>query len=140
MLRDYLISAIRTSFPSLPFVLSESSNPVATLRAPFAEIGELQIYDDGDEATVVFSKVTHGHFGSYDSSLSAEKKELEIVQNVINFLQALFADKVLLFCTPSGSKGFGGWQKIDPSQEPLAFKSKCEYFVWSGSYDSSMIS
>jgi hypothetical protein len=48
MIRDHLIAAIKESFPSLPFLFSQSSNPVAKLQPPFAGIGTLDIYDDGE--------------------------------------------------------------------------------------------
>jgi hypothetical protein len=137
MIRDHLTAAIKESFPSLPFSFSQSSNPVATLQSPFAEIGKLEIYDDGDEATVSISEITHGHFNPYDTSLSETQRDQQIVEDVISFLRALFDDKVLLFRTPS--RGMGGWLRLDLSPKPPTFSSGREYFLWSGPYDTHKI-
>lgn len=137
MIRAFLIPAIKEAFPNLPFSFSESSNLVATLKAPFPEIGELQIYDDGEEATVSISEVTHGHFNPYDESLSREQRDRKIAEDVMSFLRALFADRVLLFRTPN--RGMGGWRRLDVSTEPPTFSSGHEYFLWSGPYDTHKV-
>jgi len=137
MIRDHLTAAIKESFPSLPFSFSQSSNLVATLQPPFAEIGKLEIYDDGDEATVSISEITHGHFNPYDATLSEEQRDRQIVEDVISFLRALFADQVLLFRTPS--RGMGGWLRLDLSPEPPTLSSGREYFLWSGPYDTHKV-
>src|ERR1051326_9234809 len=118
MIRDLLISAIKEAFPDLPFSFSPSSNPVAKLQPSFGEIGTLDIYDDGGEATVDITEVTHGHFSSFDSSLSEEQRDGKIVEDVMDFLHALFADQVLLFHTPN--RGVGGWYRLDVSAKPDA--------------------
>jgi hypothetical protein len=137
MIRDHLIAAIKESFPSLPFLFSQSSNPVAKLQPPFAGIGTLDIYDDGEEATVDITEVTHGHFNPYDASLSEEQRDRQIVEDVISFLRALFADRVLLFRTPG--RGIGGWVRLDVSPEPPTFDAGREYFLWSGPYDTHKV-
>jgi hypothetical protein len=130
MIRDYLTSAIKKSFPSFPFSFSQSSNLVATLHSAFLGIGRLEVYDDGNEATVSISEITHGHFYSDDAILSEEQRQQQIAEDVIAFLRALFADQVLLFRTPS--RGTGGWLRLDLSPEPPIFTSGREYFLWSG--------
>ena len=134
MIRDHLIAAIKESFPNLPFSFPQSSNLIATLQSPSAEIGTLEIYDDGDEATVSISEITHGHFDRFDTSLGETQRDRQIVEDVIGFLRALFADKVLLFRTPSRS--MGGWRRLDLSSEPPTFSPGREYFLWSGPYDT----
>jgi hypothetical protein len=135
MIRDLLIPAIKQSFPDLPFSFSQSSNPVAKLQPPFGEIGTLDIYDDGGEATVDITEVTHGHFSPHDTSLSEQQRDQRIVEDVIRFLRALFADQVLLFRTPGrGNRGVGGWYRLDESPEPPVLNPKYEYFLWSGPY------
>src|SRR5579862_7331250 len=131
MIRNILIPAIKEAFPDLPFSFSPSSNPVARLQPSFGEIGTLDIYDDGGEVTVDITEVTHGHFSSYDVSLSEEQHNHRIVEDVIGFLRALFADHVLLFRTPGrGNRGVGGWYRLDVSPKPATFPSDREYFLW----------
>lgn len=133
MIRDLLIPEIKKSFPDLPFSFSQSFNPIAHLQPSFTGIGTLDIYDDGDEATVYITEVSHGHFNPYDASLSGEQRDREIAKDVIDFLRALFADKVLLFRTPD--QRIGGWTRLDLSPKPPTFDPGREYFLWSGPYD-----
>jgi hypothetical protein len=134
MIREHLTAAIRESFPSLPFSFLQSSNLIATLESPFAEIGKLEVYDDGEEATVCITEVTHGHFNPYDSSLTEQQRDQKIVEEVIDFLQALFAGKVLLERTPS--RHIGAWRRLDLLPKPPVLNPEREYFLWSGPYDT----
>ncbi len=63
------------------------------------------IHDDGDEVTAYVGHFTHSHFSSYDD-ISEEAKAREISEDVMIFLEDLFADRVLLW--GSHEKG-GGW-------------------------------
>jgi hypothetical protein len=53
------------------------------------EFGDVLIYDDGDELTAYIGKFTHGHFSNFDSKLEEEAREQEIIDDVLNFLDAL---------------------------------------------------
>jgi len=140
MIRDLLIPAIKEAFPDLPFSFSPSSNPVAKLQPSFGAIGTLDIYDDEGEATVDITEVTHGHFSCFDTSLSGEQRDRKIVEDVIVFLRALFADRVLLFRTPGrGQRGIGGWFRLDISPKPPTLDAGREYFLWSGPYDPQQV-
>jgi hypothetical protein len=140
MIRDLLIPAIKQSFPDLPFSFSQSSDPVAKLQPSFAGIGTLGIYCDEGEATVDITEVTHGHFNSFDASLTQEQRDQQIVEDVISFLRALFADQVLLFRTTGrGNRGVGGWFRLDLSPKPSTFDAGREYFLWSGPYDTRKV-
>ena len=90
----------------------------------------LTIYDDGDEATVDFSEITHGHFNPYNESLSDEERWGSITESVVGFLRAVFADRVLLYRTPD--RAMGGWKCLDVSSESPQRHHGCEYFLWSG--------
>jgi hypothetical protein len=130
MIRDHLIPAVKEVFPSLAFKISPSSNPIISLSSSSAEIGDLHIYDDGDQATVIITGITHGDFGVYDENLNAEEKEQIITEDVISFLVTLFSDRVVLYRT--SSKGMGGWTVIEQGVKDIEFVAGREYFVWSG--------
>jgi hypothetical protein len=127
MLRDHLITALSREFPDVPFAFGFASDPVATLPSPCLEVGTLTIYDDGDEATVDISEITHGHFNPYDQSLSDEEHWASITESVVGFLRALFADRVLLNRTPE--RAMGGWQRLDLSSESPQRHQSYEYFL-----------
>jgi hypothetical protein len=89
MIRDHLVPAVKEVFPNLAFKISPTSNPIISLSSSSAEIGDLHIYDDGDQATVIITGITHGDFGVYDENLNTEEKEQIITEDVISFLVTL---------------------------------------------------
>src|SRR5438034_9644461 len=97
MIRDHLIPALRTAFPTGGFMIRENENPFASLNSPCADVGTLSIYDDGDEATVAITEFSHSHFRYDDASLSLKERELHVAEDVVDFVRALLADQGLLF-------------------------------------------
>jgi hypothetical protein len=130
MISDYLVPAVKEVFPNLAFKISPTSNPIISLFASSAEIGDLHIYDDGDQATVIITGIAHGDFGVYDENLNTEEKEQVITEDVISFLVTLFCDRVVLYRT--SSKGIAGWTVIEQGVKDIEFVAGREYFVWSG--------
>ena len=132
MIRDQLIPALRERFPNESFTFSEPPEPIASLAARNPALGRLEIFDDGDEATLSITEITHGHFSCYEPCLTPEQHEATITTDVLDFLDALFADRVLLYRTPNRS--MGGWTRLDLSPEAERFSHGREYFLWSRPY------
>ena len=132
MIRDRLIPPLHATFADKPFVFGEPPDPIASVRAVVPEIGALEIYDDGDEATVSLREITHGHFNPYDSSLTDEETDSWVTHAVLEFLDALFSDHVLL-CR-SADRGMGGWTIFDEVPDPDELAPGFEYFLWSRPY------
>ena len=130
MISDHLVPAVKEVFPNLAFEISPTSNPIISLSSSSAEIGDLHIYDDGDQATVIITGITHGHFGVYDEHLNTEEREQVITEDVISFLVTLFSDRVVLYRT--FSRDIGGWTVIEQGAKDIEFAPGREYFVWSG--------
>ncbi|HEY5743730.1 MAG TPA: hypothetical protein VIS99_14445 [Terrimicrobiaceae bacterium] len=130
MIRDHLVPAVQEIFPNLAFKISPTLNPIISLSSGSPEIGDLHIYDDGDQATVIITGIAHGDFGVYDENLNTEEKEQIITEDVISFLVTLFSDRVVLYRT--SSKGMGGWTVIEQGVKDIEFTAGREYFVWSG--------
>jgi hypothetical protein len=130
MIRDHLVPAVQEIFPNLAFKISAASNPIISLSSSSPEIGDLHIYDDGDQATAIITGIAHGDFGVYDENLNTEEKEQTITEDVISFLVTLFSDRVVLYRT--SSKGMGGWTVIEQGVKDIEFVAGREYFVWSG--------
>jgi hypothetical protein len=129
MIRYYVISQLKERFPSVAFSFDDPPKPVALLQSPCLALGELQIHDDGDEATVYFVNATHGHFGCYDETLDAERREKQIAEDVVEFLDSLFKDRVVIWRALGGIAG--GWRILQPDEdapEPSAFRKQ---FLWS---------
>jgi hypothetical protein len=134
MIRDRLIPAVREAFPDRLFVFASPPDPIIKLPSGCAEIGDLAIYDDGGEATVCITEITHGHFNPYDASLNEDQVAQWVTEDVVAFLHGLFSNRVLLFRTPN--RGMGGWRLLDGPPDESAFVEGREYFLWSGPYRS----
>jgi hypothetical protein len=127
MIRDRLISALKQRFPELPFAFDEPPKPVASLQSPCQALGEMDICDDGDEATVYFT-ATHGHFSCYDESLSVEQREQEIADDVLTFLDSLFSDRVVVWQVLGGLAG--GWRVLQPGEIAPSPSVARRQFLW----------
>ena len=125
MLSSQLLPKLEQHFPGRGMRAGASPQPCAVFPG-HPDVGDIEIYDDGDELTVVAGKFTHGHFSNYDQELGDDEKECEIVDAVVSFLTDLFADRVILWGSHSGS---GGWYY--PEHAGGAGQHEHE-FVWSG--------
>jgi hypothetical protein len=132
MIRDRLIPAVKETFPDKPFSFGEPPDPIIKLSSGHAEIGELAIYDDGEEATVCITEITHGHFNPCDPSLGQDEVDQKVTEEVVGFLRDLFSDRVLLYRTPSRS--MGGWMLFRDASDKTMFVEGRECFLWSGPY------
>ncbi len=130
MIRDLIVPAVQEAFPDKLFVVSCPPEPVLRLGSGRTDIGDLAIYDDGQEATVSITEITHGHFHSSDESLTQDQIDAHVTEDVICFLHALFSDHVLLYRTPS--RNMGGWSIFEEAPDPDYSVTGREYFLWSG--------
>jgi hypothetical protein len=129
MLSDILIPALQEAFPSRGLRVASPPDPIATFPAACEQVGDLLILDHHQEATVVIGNITHFHVNPYDQDLSDEQRFRWITEGIVEFLDALFADEVLVWCY-SGGQGTGGWRYLDgtiPNGAPVGV----ECFVWS---------
>lgn len=135
MIRDYLIPALKAEFSGWEISFDNPPQPVATFPACQDSVGKVTIYDEDDEVMVDIEKITHGHFHCYDEEVTEQdKKEKIIVQNVIDFLKALFSDRVLLFTNPNNR--VGGYARLDIGDGPMELSPSYRYFLWSKPYTS----
>jgi hypothetical protein len=125
MISEKLMPRLQERFPGRPLRFAAPPEPVAVFVAAHSEVGDIQIFDDGSEITLVAGHFTHGHFSDYDSK-SADEAEERIVGDVVAFLERLFADRIVLWGSHRGS---GGW--YDRDRQPSPFVNGPLY-VWSG--------
>lgn len=132
MIRDSLVPARKQRYPNVAFSFFDTPQPFARVASGHSDIGDLEIFDDGDEATVAITEITHSHFNPYKNMPERDRDEW-VTNSVIEFLDALFGDRVLLYRTTDRRQG--GWQlrdeKIDRSP-PVPGTEQYECFVWSG--------
>ena len=130
MLKETVIAALREHFGS-DVNLTPCSKEFASFDAKHPEVGNVVIEDDGNELIVSVGNITHGHFGSYDDGSSAGEHEAVIAEDLIGFLEDLFADKYLLFTATWG----GGWFLLDDIPEKKLRSRYRRWFKWSGPID-----
>ncbi len=126
MIGKTLIPKLQQRFPGRGLRVGSPPLPCAVFPAIHPEVGEIQIYDDGDELTVVLGNFTHGHFSNYDEKLSIEQKAEQIIEEILKFLEELFADQIIFWGSHQGS---GGWYKKGECSE---WKKEAKEYVWSG--------
>jgi hypothetical protein len=128
MIFDYLIPELRQRFPDRAFDVSFAPEPCLVVPAIHPEVGNLVITDEGYEVTLQAGNFTHGHFSNYDEHLSEDQKNQKIAEDVAQFMEELFADRIVLW----GSHGrSGGWFPRGERPSPL-FRVRGRLFVWSG--------
>ncbi|WOB41801.1 hypothetical protein HNI00_00350 [Thermoleptolyngbya oregonensis NK1-22] len=132
MIRDRLIPALKREFAGWEIQFDSPPQPIATFPATQPAVGRVFVYDDGDEATVLIEKITHSHFNPYDKKLSEPQRDEIVTEDVLDFLQALFSDRVLLHCTPDGR--MGGWMRLDLQNGSVELSPARWYFLWSRPY------
>jgi hypothetical protein len=127
VLSQLLLSALRKRFSDRGLIAGEPPEPCAVFPSTHPGIRRVAIYDDGDELTVCIDDLTHGHFAEYAEGLTDAERAERIVESVVEFLDALFADRVAVWGQHNVG---GGWYCIDLGRS-RADRGVAEY-VWSG--------
>jgi hypothetical protein len=127
MLSSVLIPNLQARFPDRGLRVGCPPSPCAVFPAKHPQVGDIQIYDDGDELTLVFGNCTHGHFSNYDENLTPEQKANAIVENVVALLESLFADKVVLWGSHDRA---GGWYHL--GEDGSSWARDENKYLWSG--------
>ncbi len=117
---------LRRRFSSVPFEFSTEGTLIATLPAPYPDLGVLEIHEDGIEAIAEVGDVTHGHFYPYDKK--SPGAAAEVAENLGDFLTDLFEDKICMFTSSLG----GGHGKIT-DKWPKQRRGR-KYYLWSRPY------
>ena len=126
-IRDVLLPALRAAFPHRGLRAGDTPNVVAVFPAACAEVGDLTIHDDGDEATIYLGHVTHTHFGPTYLDQPEDERALAIRDEVVEFLRELLADRVLLYSVEGSEDGWSRYDGTIPRDIPRSAKK----FVWS---------
>ena len=94
-------------------------------------VGDIEIYDDGDELTAVLGNFTHCHFSNYENGLSLEQKAERIADDAAGFLVDLFANQIVVW---GSHQGGGGFYRVGHGQ---GLGKDLERYVWSGPLNSA---
>lgn len=96
-----------------------------------AEVGDLRVWDGGDEATVEIGKLTHTHFNGFDSfprdpKVSGEEVAKRVTEEVLRFLEDFFAGRIVVWTEPGGVVSLG---PVEAMPSPYVRKGA---FSWKG--------
>ena len=90
---DDLLQELHRRFPNRNLAMAGGEPPHLRFPAIHAEVGDIEIYDDGDEFTVIYGNFTHSH---YDKAW---------VETLINDLDALFSDRLKMWGSRKSAGG-----------------------------------
>ena len=110
-------------------LVENDSSIIFPAKSP--EFGGVEIYEECSGAYIVWvGKFSHRHFDFYTGS--AEEQNKEAAEDIIAFLENLFADRVI--CNGSHSGGGSIYVKEDCENDEYTYDECTDYFVWSGIY------
>lgn len=128
MLRESFIPSLKSAFPAEPFEFSDDGNRIASIQMPNGR-GELKIHDDGDELTFYLGDITHCHFSQDYLGDGKYSPEGEVIEEAIDYLLDLFADRVIFYRDLSG--GQDGSIQSPSSDQVAAVLADSNCFLWS---------
>ena len=132
MISDRLFPRIQAQFGDRPMTIVGTRQVV--FSAAHSEVGDLTVQDDGDEVTLFLGRLTHCHIGNCDNGLTEVARQERISDEVLRFLEEIFADQVEFW---GNHRGGSSRQR---KAKPRSFLSKLMYgsrtYVWSGPLES----
>ena len=122
---NVLLPILKERFSESRFRVESGEPPRVTIPASHPDVGDVVLQDDGDEITAFVGNFTHSHFSNYDDIPLPEKEQI-IAQDVVQFLEQLFADRVVMW---GSHRSGGGWRTLDYDERS---QRKQKEYVWSG--------
>lgn len=132
MLADALTQRLRERFPDMKMVFGAPPEAVVVIPAAHPDVGDIQIFDDGDEFTIIVGNFTHSHISDFNAQ-SQQEAEQQSVNNVVGFLEQLFADQIVLWGSHKSSGGWYDRERVNMQRQRLTEGKKL--YVWSGPLD-----
>jgi len=130
VIKDVLIPTLKEQFPNRGMKTADPPDPVAVFPAAHPEVGDVVIWDEGCEATLAIGSLTHSHFNPYDESLSDRETAERVTEEVVEFLNALFSDRVVIYTRKGGQ--IGGWTYTTDSTKKPNIPDDARVYVWLG--------
>lgn len=125
---DTLEPRLRERFPNRNMRSHLPNQADIVFPAAHPEVGNLLIYDEGDEVTVMVGEFTHVHFGAERSNQAGAELAAAVTERVSSFLENLFSDRIVFWKVFGGvAGGCRERRKTDSASTLLVRKT-----VWSG--------
>lgn len=98
--KDSLLPLLRAKYPGARYGGGEEGL-IVTFTGP-AEVGDLLVWEDGDEARVEVGRLTHTHlngFGNYPRPAGVTDEQLigRVTEEVLRFLEDFFAERIVVW-------------------------------------------
>jgi hypothetical protein len=136
MLLEKLAIQFTEKFPEQAFSFGEKNNAARlVIPAKHAEFGDIEIEQEGEELILVAGHLTHVHFASYNNELSPAETYTAILDEILDFLDNVFNDRVVFW---SVHRSGGGCYVVDADNDWSKSKLEGNEFVWSGPLASKM--
>jgi hypothetical protein len=140
---DMLVHELRELFPAHDLTFVRSPQAAIIFPAAHPDVGEARVYEDDEGLTVEIGAVTWSTFRNESPDLPEADANAEVIEQVVVFLQRLFADRVVLWRHEAG--GMHGYSLLAPGQDPCAMEPFIEVpgyrihmgrrFLWSRPLD-----
>lgn len=130
MISEHLFPLLEQCFPDLGMTMQTEPCPTAVFPPVHPDIGPVTVSDECDEITIEIGGFTHNHYNRFGFDLSERERVLAITEDVLDFLQQLFNDRVLLY--RNTREVYGGCRVLGPDEDIPPAGKGVEYFLWSG--------
>jgi hypothetical protein len=120
---------MKAEFPEVKFTLDKGKHLIS-IAPKHPDVGSIDIQDDDDEITVFIGNFTHWHVGCYEDKLSETQKAKSIAEDIAEFLQNLFDDKIIMW--GCHEKGGGFYVKGNKPNSKSWLGTQHKEWVWSG--------
>ena len=127
-MHSLFITILTEKFANQFTIESDEDHSFIRFPAKSPEFGDVDIYEESPGAYIVnLGKFTHSHFDCYEGS---EDEQIKIAaENIIDFLEELFADSVICYGTDCIGGSFSKGHYKDDKRP-----GNYDYYVWSGIY------
>jgi hypothetical protein len=125
-LSEKLLQKLHSRFADRGLIVYDGKRPVALFPAIHDDVGDIQIWDDDHELTVYVGSL-HGHFPNYNDKLTLDAREERMVDDVLAFLEDVFAERIEFWA--EGDR-MGGWHERGKTN-PFG-RRNAQRYVWSG--------
>jgi hypothetical protein len=134
---EVLLAALVERFSDRGLRVGGPPDPAAVFPAKHPEVGDVRIRGGGIEtnfnATVAIGQIIEDRFCNIDSHLKSGERAARLTRDVVRFLQALFADRLLIWRSTDGRRA--GWRERGDIgySEPLVLDNRIyRRYLWSG--------
>lgn len=133
-IRDVLVPMLVERFKDRGLRLGDPPDPIAVFPGVHSDVGEIRISDSGTSADLAVGNIVYDHFfNPYDQERGTDPAVEGIANDVVRFLDELFADRLLMWRSVDGRTR--GWRERGEAGHaaPLVIDDR-EYllYLWSG--------